>query len=1470
MSAARALARKHLDGFDQNRPISYEALCLKLGDCQSLWELKESPERDSSLKSLAQAHGARTDEKVRNAIALLNQVLHKVLVSPPNARPVVQAGAASAPAAQPHPRPALAELPAAPIVPSVSGGAALAVPRQAPQVVVLPAVVGTVVETSARRLEIALPVPKYQEQRLEALRAAARPAWGQVAQAWDVLCQNQSSWMEQPFSAKSQEGRSGAVKTLLQALQKLVAFDVEPELLRTREANVARILQVMGLRDADAIPGDLVEAFNARSELSELVAVAQSLERIEQAGLPSWVWPRALQTPTHGSRARMFMALVAEPDVCGEMLQCVAWVETQQEEVRRLSQGVPMPNGVTGSWLEQLQGAVELRARAAEVEAKWLPRIEVLRSRLSAEVCHSMHAQIGMPQTWARIEQAEALFQRADALSPRLHSNAAAELMAALAMIPTDSESILSDVEGAVRSPLAGLLPALASLEAVRRLASFSPSHPVEPAPTPARMAKVKELRHPLSRKVGLTATTYASDLLWQPPVLGEPYGRVSLPVRVVLESPAPAQLEVRLKVELTGDLRDTPAAWLEDLSQQEFLIPKGAETHDLEVVIPIVRARAEPLSIGRRNLTVRFHLASPELIWPFGPSGKELNWQGLQLDPVFFESPFHDNIPVEVMESRPLGVEGCFQDLLREVQGGNRSFYICGPRRYGKTTLLKGLLERAQTFQDVVVLPLIVATEYPDIASLWNAVAEQLSTRFNRPVKMELEDGILPTVDAFQQVREEAARQGDGKRPIRAIYIVLDEAQAFFSLAAARSGHPYLLGERLKARLEHSWGIAGEGRAAIKLGLVGQLHMRKLMGANLLAAIPAAFEASSLKEEDLLPLLRSFAAGGLQSSSEARASLAALAGNLFILNRLLQAVLSICHGAKRAWFIEQDVNRAAEQIVRNYQEGAADVWTYVRDVLNESDNLNDWRPSETYPVALAWAKALSTGDTAVRDRALASLRQWAGDIEISPERVDACIQTLRDAQVLREDGAVQLPMLERFLQVRAARPQPLSEPREREALSRLGLPRIERPSEGLTAGERTFEGSQARVYPATEGGREVAVRCVKLDSEKAHQRFQGEVRLLQRLSRLSQQENHQVLRALPHMLRVGIDAQDSHLGVVVYEWIRGESLMPESLSELATLAVGTRLVAVLQTLEKLQVVHRDIKPENILIRVEDRKPVLIDFGLARAVAELQRGGPTFVGSPDFVPPEVVAGQTWTSCADLYSLGKTLKVCLAPSVSAPRLKAFLAEMTAHRPQARPSLERAAQFFVAEDVRAREDAHRSGMVKEVQDQGARLSGRYQHLLARAQGDIWACRHGLIGRVESKLACVAEFLENIFEVYVAEQHPHLRNELNTEKISLNGVGRHAQREHLPDAVRPFVCVQAQAVGVLRNASAHGARFDEILKSAYRCLGRQTVFGMGEPALLRGAVDHVAVLLERTGCVPGLQDLLRFWLSPATAPV
>ncbi len=73
-------------------------------------------------------------------------------------------------------------------------------------------------------------------------------------------------------------------------------------------------------------------------------------------------------------------------------------------------------------------------------------------------------------------------------------------------------------------------------------------------------------------------------------------------------------------------------------------------------------------------------------------------------------------------------------------------------------------------------------------------------------------------------------------------------------------------------------------------------------------------------------------------------------------------------------------------------------------------------------------------------------------------------------------------------------------------------------------------------------------------------------------------------------------------------------------------------------------VVHRDIKPDNILIDAQSGRPMVTDFGIARAVSE---GGDArltatgiAIGTPAFMSPEQSAGdRELDGRSDLYSLG---------------------------------------------------------------------------------------------------------------------------------------------------------------------------------------------------------------------------------------
>ena len=73
-------------------------------------------------------------------------------------------------------------------------------------------------------------------------------------------------------------------------------------------------------------------------------------------------------------------------------------------------------------------------------------------------------------------------------------------------------------------------------------------------------------------------------------------------------------------------------------------------------------------------------------------------------------------------------------------------------------------------------------------------------------------------------------------------------------------------------------------------------------------------------------------------------------------------------------------------------------------------------------------------------------------------------------------------------------------------------------------------------------------------------------------------------------------------------------------------------------------VIHRDIKPDNILLNKEDGRPMVTDFGIARAISDgadsrLTATG-VAIGTPAYMSPEQCAGdRDVDGRADLYALG---------------------------------------------------------------------------------------------------------------------------------------------------------------------------------------------------------------------------------------
>jgi serine/threonine protein kinase len=107
------------------------------------------------------------------------------------------------------------------------------------------------------------------------------------------------------------------------------------------------------------------------------------------------------------------------------------------------------------------------------------------------------------------------------------------------------------------------------------------------------------------------------------------------------------------------------------------------------------------------------------------------------------------------------------------------------------------------------------------------------------------------------------------------------------------------------------------------------------------------------------------------------------------------------------------------------------------------------------------------------------------------------------------------------------------------------------------------------------------------------------------------------------------------------------ETTLPEA--DVVRLATGVAEALAFAHAQNL--VHRDIKPDNILLAA-DQRPVLTDFGIARAVSGYvaATGYTMTIGTPAFISPEQAQGRPVDGRSDLYSLGITLYRSLAGEV----------------------------------------------------------------------------------------------------------------------------------------------------------------------------------------------------------------------------
>ncbi len=205
--------------------------------------------------------------------------------------------------------------------------------------------------------------------------------------------------------------------------------------------------------------------------------------------------------------------------------------------------------------------------------------------------------------------------------------------------------------------------------------------------------------------------------------------------------------------------------------------------------------------------------------------------------------------------------------------------------------------------------------------------------------------------------------------------------------------------------------------------------------------------------------------------------------------------------------------------------------------------------------------------------------------------------------------------------------------------------------------------GAMGAVYRAIDIENDVEVALKQCTNPHHDQRFEAEARLLSALQhpRVVQIIDHFAVSSGQYLVMDLVRGID--LGVLLKQ--RGTPGLPVD----QAIEYTRQTCEALQYVHDQQIVHRDVKPQNLIL--SESGVVLVDFGIARLLDEVEQQGTVGIGTPRFMAPEVFAGGNVSARTDVFSVAATLWTLIA---GRPPVYADPTKLSSVAPDVTPELE----------------------------------------------------------------------------------------------------------------------------------------------------------------------------------------------------